>query len=229
MKKLFGPALIIALFINLDQKCFSQKIVMDARSELQVYASENKAIGKKEIENVPTVFANMKAGKSFGIQYTTFVKKNLFVGGWTSFSEFNNWSADNTLYTGTTMTLFSVGPTLMYKPWSAGNRLTNKLNFCASLSPGISKVKVETSGESQINDGSETNPLEVESLRFTVGLNAGLNYIFTNSFFMTFSAGYQYTVANSEIFIDENYSFINLRAGIGFRFVKDKKYKYSGL
>ena len=222
-------AFALTILIGIDQECFCQKIVIGTRDELYFSVGSNFPVGPKNFENEPSLLANMKSGQSIDVRYVSSLSRSLYAGAWAGLSEFSNWStSNNPLYLGTSMTFLSAGPSVMYKPWASGMKSIHKLNFCVSLSPGVSQLKVNTSRDSEINAGSKANPLKVQSLRFTIGAKAGLNCILTNSVGVTLQAGYQYTVADSKIFPDKSFSYINLSLGVFYRLFKDKRYKYSG-
>lgn len=229
MKNFITTSIALLVLIGTAHVGVCQKIVIGARDELHLSTGYNFPMGPKDVGDESSLLTNMKSKPSVEIRYMTSLFRNLYVGGWASFARFKDWDGpSSSLYDGTSMSFLSVGPSVMYKSGSPGNAI-DKLSFCISLSPGISRINVDTSTDSEINGYPDTNPLTVESVRFTLGTHAGINYIFTNSIGGTLLLGYQYTAADSQIFPDKNYSWLSVRAGVFYRLFNDKKYKYSGL
>lgn len=229
MKDFFITSIALLVLIGTSHIGVCQKIVIGARDELHLSLGYNIPLGPKDAGDESCLLTNMKSAPSLEIRYMTSLFGNLSVGGWASLAVFEDWNdPTNSLYDGTSMSFLSIGPSVMYRSGARGKSI-DKLGFCISLSPGISRINVETSTDSEINGYPDTNPLTVESIRFTLGTYAGINYIFTNSVGGTLFLGYQYTAADSQIFPDKNYAYVSVRAGVFYRLFNDKKYKYSGL
>lgn len=229
MKTILGTILSLGVMLAINGEGLCQKIAVGARDELHVSAGYNFPVGAKKIDNQFCLLSNMKSSPSFEVRYMTTALRNLYLGAWVGVAKFTDWSASpNALYDGTSINFFSIGPSVTYKP-GVVKRSRNKTNFCITFSPGISRIKVSTDSGSEINGNSNTDPLTVQSQRFTFGTTVGLNHVVTHSFGFSILAGYQYTVADSQIFPDKNFSYFTLRTGVFYRLFKDKKYKYSGI
>jgi hypothetical protein len=228
MKNCLVSSIVLLVLTGAAHLAAGQKMVIGTRDELHVSVGYNFPMGSKEVGGESCLLTNMKSKPSVEVRYMTSTFRNLSIGGWAGFARFVDWNGPANLYKGTSMSFLSIGPSVMYKFASRGKSI-DKLSFCISLSPGISRINVDTDTDSEINGYPNTDPLTVESVRFTLGAYAGMNYIFTNSVGGTLLLGYQYTAADSQIFPDKSYSYLSVRAGVFYRLFNDKKYKYSGL
>jgi hypothetical protein len=228
MKKATTILIICILTLTvIEGSC--QKFLISARDEIQISVGYNLALGAEKVGQEYSLLTNMKAVPSADIRYLTSLSKNLKAGIWGGVAMFNDWNAGSEgLYAGTSMRFLSAGGSVMYTPGLSANS-KKALNFCIMFSPGISRINVKTAGSSAINGDPTQDALVVRSTRFTMGLHAGLRYVFNDACGATLMAGYQYTPANSKIFPDNSFSWLNVRAGVFYRLFKDKKYKYSGL
>ena len=221
-------ALAITFLVLQTYVSAGQKILLKARGELLLSAGYNLPMGPKDVGGESTLLANMKSGPSVEASFVFGLSSRLGIAAWVGRYSFTDWNAgNNSLYQGTSMTFSSGGGRIAYRLPVTGQR--NKLDFVVSLSPGVSNVNIETTSESEINGGLASVPLTVQSMRFTLGTHAGFNYNVTNSYGLAVRAGYQFTSADSEIFPDKNFSFLNVSIGAYFRLLKDKRYKYSRL
>lgn len=207
------------------QLSHAQKIVVNNRDEFSVGVAYCMPVGSKYIEGRPTVLSNMRPGISVEASYLTSLSKNVRVGLSGSYTGFNGWSHSDRLFENSSLALTSFGPTLLYRTWSSTNPLFNKFNFFCGITPGLSRIKMVTNEDSEINSGSESIPLEVNSLNFYFSANAGMYYNVNNNIAIILSGGYQRAQVKSKVFTDRHYSSVSLRLGISIRIIKDKYYK----
>lgn len=225
------PVIIFLLALIVLQDAAGQRVVIGARDEVAVDAAVDLAAGAKNVDGTPTLLPNMKPGYSFGLRYTTRLARVLQVGAWANTTKFGGWDSgeDNGLYAGANMSLLSFGPVIMLKPWSPHDLKRNKYGYCVMITPGVSNIKVGTTGDSGVNDDTGGELLAVNSVRFTIGLHAGISINMTNSVGVHAMFDYRYTAADSKVFSDPNFSWLSLNAGAFWRIHKDRRYKYSSL
>ncbi len=224
MKNYLIMALAMTVWVLQPYASAGQKIILKARGELMFSPGYNLPMGAKVVGSESALLANMKPGPSVETSFVFAFSPNVGIGAWGGYYSFADWNAGgNGLYQGTSMTFLSGGGRVAYRLPVTGQR--NKLDFVVSLSPGVSSINIETTSDSEINGGLSSVPLTVKSMRFTLGTHAGFNYNVTNTFGLALRVGYQYTSADSEIFPDKNFSFLNVSIGAYFRLIKDKRYK----
>ncbi len=214
--------LVCVVSVSRGQKIF----FLDARWELEISGGHSLPIGPKESEGNVTLLPNMNSGPSYNFRLMRYLRKNVSIGGWVGVTQFDNWrNPSSSLYDGTSAKFLAAGPSIMYKAWPS----RRKVNLSLLLSPGISRVDIRTSPNSENNGTSITVPLSVNSLRFTMAANASMQYLISDSFGFLLSIGYQRTFANSKIFPDKNFDFLSAEAGFQLRLSKNKRYKYREL
>jgi hypothetical protein len=218
-------SILILNFIAGIQLAHGQKIVIRSRDEFSVSAAYCVPTGSKYRNQAPTILPNMQPGICYEASYLTSLPKNLHVGLSGSYTVFKGWSYPDKLFENSSVSITSFGPTLIYRTWSPKNTFFNKYNFFCGITSGLSKIKMMTDPDSGINEGSQTIPLEVNSLRLFVNASAGVYYNFSNTFAIILSAGYQQAQAKSQVFTDKHYSVMSFRLGTSIRLTKDKRYK----
>jgi len=225
---------LILLLLVLFNDCVSQRIVQENKSDIYFIGGINQPLGNPVIVNgtfnSAALFSNMGNSYSFELQYVHRIFKKIYLGGSVDQTSFSGWRrSDLSTYSGTVATAYSVSPVVMFKTTIFRSRSFNKLNFLASVLPGMSRVNVKTAHQSTINgDGTQT-PFESNAMGFGIELRCGLNIIVKSSVGINISAGYQDLFVNSLLYQEKQIRFLNLKAGLFYRLNKDKKYRYSGL
>jgi hypothetical protein len=227
VRTILNAITILFIFFHIGV-AHAQKIVVNNRDDLSVSIGYAVPLGTKFISNEPALLANMKPGTSASIRYVTALRDKFHVGADFNRSQFEGWGyADNSLFQNASMSFHSFGPTVAYRTWSPIRFFQNRINSFAALTPGISKIEVRTDRQSEINEGTEINPLEVSAYRMFIRAEAGVNLNVSQHAAILIFMDYQYTSSNSKIFTDKSYSFLSFKVGASLRLAKDKQYKLS--
>lgn len=223
--RLFKLMLVVSSFV-IATTIHAQKIVIKNRDQFSVTIGTCIPLTQASEGGEATLLGNMGPGISAEGMYLTSLPKNLSAGVSVSYNYFSDWNnSTDKLYQGSSASFISFGPTLMYKTWSAVNQVKNKLNLFGRVVPGISVLNIVTTTKSSVNEGSESTPLEVNATRFFIKVGAGGYWNITNALAFTFSANYQQTQSNSNIFSDKSYAFFSADMGVALRIAKVKRYK----
>lgn len=203
----------------------AQKLVVNSRDHFSMMVGYAIPKGEKVSNNEATLLPNMSSGFLIEGTYTTTLFKRLHIGADVSRVQFSSWNYTGNIYKDASATFTSIGPTLMYKTWSPINRLKNNVNFFAQVTPGLAIINVQTSTNSRVNEGNESNPLTVRQRRFFTAAEIGINYNISNAVAISLAARYQYATTQTQVFSDKTYAFFSWNGGVVFSLIKDKRYK----
>lgn len=226
MLRSFIYCLVVLLCIG-NVSLAQKNIFADARWDLELAAGTAVPLGSTHSsDGKVNLLSNMGSGLSYNLRLMRFIEKQFSIGGSVGVTKFENWSSPgNNLYQNASAKFLFVGPSVMYKGWPA----KRNANLSLIVSPGISQVSIRTASDSEINGMPTAVPLSVSSVRFTLAANAGMQYLFSDSFGLTLNVGYQRTFAKSKVFADKNFDFLSVQPGVLLRLSKNKKYKYKDL
>ena len=220
MNKVFA---LLILLCSVHVSC-AQKIFLNKKSDLSVSAGINVPTGSKYKGLNPTLLANMKTGVLFDLSYLHNAWGILYLGGALTSNSFTKWSAEGSaLYQGSTLHIQSLSAVITLKSRPGKTRV----EWFASVRPGINLLNARTGFESSINGGYTAELLAVKSTRAGVSINAGLNYIASRNIAFTGKFGYQTITTDSKIYGESLFSWLSLSFGVTYRLNYYHDYRFS--
>jgi hypothetical protein len=227
--------LVLILTVIVAAELPAQRIIVKNKADFYLYLGTNLPTGPLDYgTGKPALISNMGASTSLDLQYVQSIWKGLYLGGVIRKSNFSSWSysaglTGATTYAGTTVQILSASPVFMLKSQTQEIKEFRKLSCFISIVPGFHRIDTKTSQSSGINSNDPSIPLTVQSTRFGVGGNAGVDYVFSSSIGLSVTFGYQQIATKSQVYQESSFSFVTLKAGLFYRMFKDKKYRYSNL
>ncbi|SRR5258708_37537047 len=206
----------------------AQRIVIHNKADLYVATGIGIPLGASNFSNGPALLANMKTSNLFEIRFLQQLGRRFYLGADITQSTFSGWSnVSGSMYSGATTRLLSFSPILQFKINAQTLRSLGKFSLSVSVAPGLTRIFTNTTSESSINNTTPRTILTITSLRPGVSAELGVNYVASNSIGWFLAVSYSQVQANSRIYLENSFAFLNVKAGLFYRLQKDKKYKYS--